>query len=333
MPLRRWAMIGLVVCGMSCVGLAMLWVRSGFYSDDLFYARGNSALGVFSYASRFGLKIWSTNRPVMMPGIQWVGHPLRQLPTDPGVLSGVTDFAWRRTAGRYLGSPMAKTEIAIPIWFPMLILGGLAWFCSRKGGNAWFALREEIHWLNPRLRTKVLRFVTFCAAGAAIGAIVEAVNITLSLDHGAGQLIVTTIVSLMLISILILATRKRIQWHRAILWLLLEVAGCIAFFGATMDRMWYFFGKYRSPQPEILQAALVFGVGCYLGGAILILFMQVKPRKEKPGPYCRGCRYCLIGVPDNVCPECGRPFTIDELGIPPEALVPRTLAPPVIPKA
>jgi hypothetical protein len=315
-------MIGLVICGLGCLATAMLWIRSGFYSDDLFYARENSAYGVFSYASRFGVRIWTTKRPVMMPGIQWVGHPLRQLPTHPGILSGTTDFAWRRTTGRFFGAPIAKTEISIPIWFPMAILAGLAWFCSRKGGNAWFGLREEIPWLNPRLRTKILRVATFCAAGAVIGAIVEAVNIALSLDHGAGQLIVTTMVSFILISALIVITRKRIEWHRAIVWLLLEVAGCICFFGATMDRIWYFFGRYRAVQPEILQGALVFGVGCYLCGAMLILFMQVKPRKDKPGPYCRGCGYCLIGVPPNICPECGRPFTIEELGVPVEALFP-----------
>jgi hypothetical protein len=324
--LRRWAIIGLVLCGLGCVGLAMLWVRSGFYSDDIFYARGTSAIGVFSVASRFGVRIRTTNLPVLMPGLQWIGHPLHQLPTRPAVLSGVADFSWRRTGGGFFGTPTQQTVISIPIWFPMLILGCAAWLCSNKGGNAWFSLRDEIHWLNPRLPTKVARFAIFCAAGAVIGALVEVLNIALSLDHGAGQLIVTAMVSFLLISILIVATRKRIHWHRAIVWLLLEVAGCVCFFGATMDRMWYYFGRYRSVQPELLQTALVFGVGCYLCGAMLILFMRIKPRALKPGPQCRGCGYCLIGAPEQICPECGRPFTIEELGIPREAL-----APPVTP--
>lgn len=33
------------------------------------------------------------------------------------------------------------------------------------------------------------------------------------------------------------------------------------------------------------------------------------------GPYCRGCRYHLKGVIDWRCPECGRPFTLKELGV------------------
>ena len=129
-----------------------------------------------------------------------------------------------------------------------------------------------------------------------IGAIVEGLSIAISLDRGGGQLVITGLVSILLISFLLVATRRRIEWHRAVLWLLLELAGCVCFFGATMDRIWYYFGRYRSVQPEILQGALVFGVGCYLCGAILLLFLQVKPKGMKPGPYCRGCGYCLIGA-------------------------------------
>jgi len=31
------------------------------------------------------------------------------------------------------------------------------------------------------------------------------------------------------------------------------------------------------------------------------------------GTLCPGCGYCLIGVTDKRCPECGRPFTYEEL--------------------
>ncbi len=31
------------------------------------------------------------------------------------------------------------------------------------------------------------------------------------------------------------------------------------------------------------------------------------------GTLCPQCAYCLIGNESTVCPECGRPFTFDEL--------------------
>ncbi len=33
------------------------------------------------------------------------------------------------------------------------------------------------------------------------------------------------------------------------------------------------------------------------------------------GPYCPGCGYCLVGVSEYVCPECGREFTLAQLHI------------------
>ena len=129
-------MIGLVVCGLACVAGAALWVRSGFYSDNILYVRGNRAVGVYSSASRFGVISRTTSRRVMMPGLQWIGHPLRQLPTHPGVFSGIGDFSWRRWVGTAAGGVVHQTVISVPIWFPMFIYAGIGWFCSRKGGNA-----------------------------------------------------------------------------------------------------------------------------------------------------------------------------------------------------
>ncbi len=38
------------------------------------------------------------------------------------------------------------------------------------------------------------------------------------------------------------------------------------------------------------------------------------------GTLCPGCGYKLIGLTSHVCPECGRPFTYEELGTKPERL-------------
>lgn len=43
----------------------------------------------------------------------------------------------------------------------------------------------------------------------------------------------------------------------------------------------------------------------------------------RKGPYCLGCGYCVVALPRPVCPECGTPFTADELGITRAELLPR----------
>ena len=46
-------------------------------------------------------------------------------------------------------------------------------------------------------------------------------------------------------------------------------------------------------------------------------FICGKPPHHEPrrGPYCPQCGYCVVGLSENRCPECGRPFTAAELGV------------------
>jgi hypothetical protein len=93
----------------------------------------------------------------------------------------------------------------------------------------------------------------------------------------------------------------------------LELAGCVIFFEATIDRIWRHENIHGFDDLELLQLILLVGVVCFIFGAVLLLFLQVKPEPVKPGPYCPECGYCLIGSPRQICSECGRPFTFEEL--------------------
>src|SRR5208282_4670821 len=83
-----------------------------------------------------------------------------------------------------------------------------------------------------------------------------------------------------------------------------------------------YWGAYDYEQPDIFAVALVFGLAGFVFGAILLLFLQVKSEPVKPGPYCPEWGYCLIGAPTRICPECGRGFNLEELGVGVEALLP-----------
>jgi hypothetical protein len=66
------------------------------------------------------------------------------------------------------------------------------------------------------------------------------------------------------------------------------------------------------------------GAVSFVISAGVLLLLQLKPRAVKPGPYCPACGYCLIGSPRQICAECGRAFTLEELGITPEELIPNS---------
>ena len=46
------------------------------------------------------------------------------------------------------------------------------------------------------------------------------------------------------------------------------------------------------------------------------------------GARCPGCDYCLLGLREHRCPECGRPFRLEELGVSEEELQPAMPAAP-----
>lgn len=56
---------------------------------------------------------------------------------------------------------------------------------------------------------------------------------------------------------------------------------------------------------------LVYGGVYILAWQVLRIFWG--PLVVQNGTLCPYCGYCLIGLAENVCPECGRPFSVEEL--------------------
>jgi hypothetical protein len=176
--------------------------------------------------------------------------------------------------------------------------------------------------MNPRLRVRVVRFAIFSIVGSVLGALVVWFDYEFNISRNYSGWILILLLLLPVVSLMAVFTRRRIPWHRAILWMGLELAGCIVFFETTVDHIWLRAGLHQADDLELLQAILGVGVVDFIFGAILLLFLQVKPEKVLPGPYCPECGYCLIGSTRRICSECGRPFTLEELGVEAGALVP-----------
>jgi hypothetical protein len=218
---------------------------------------------------------------------------------------------------------MDVRALIVPIW-TVSVLSAIfpAWILLRSRGKKMpWRMRSDVAWANPRLQARIARFVVFSAIGSAAGALVAAVDVSAPFSQSEWHRFLALWVLLPIVSLMAVFTRRRIPWHRAVLWMGLELAGCLCFFQATMERIWTHYNIFLYDVAGLLQLVLLTGVACYIFGAVLLLFLQVKPEKPMPGPYCPECGYCLIGLPKRICSECGRAFTLEELGIGEEALV------------
>ncbi len=75
----------------------------------------------------------------------------------------------------------------------------------------------------------------------------------------------------------------------------------------TYDRSWCKLG---------ISLLIVFTVYSVLTFALLRFFKNTRgPLIMQDGFRCPNCTYCLIGNQSMQCPECGKPFTFEQLGI------------------
>ena len=84
--------------------------------------------------------------------------------------------------------------------------------------------------------------------------------------------------------------------------------GFVLGFWVGRERWWYLHSVVR----WMVHAWMAFVV---IGSPLAWWLNRWMQARRITGPYCRGCRYHLRGVTNWRCPECGRPFTLKELGV------------------
>jgi hypothetical protein len=328
----KWRLAATYVAVVLFIGTALLWVWSYFYQDAIEYGFKRDFVGCVTYGGVLKIRI-ETNNPLQLarpPGLFWSHIPSWRLgPAQRGVLDWIFEFRWVNQVFSWRGGsgfPAATIHrriVSVPIWSFLVLWAPLPLYVFFRGRRkVRWGLRKDVRWVSLRLQRQITRFAIFCAVGAAIGALTASLDIALRLWRAQWEWMLFLFILLPVVSFTIVLTRRRIQWYRALLWMSLEIGGCVSFYAATIQWVWRVFGGYRVYEPVLTTESLIIGFACFVCGAILLLFLQARPEPIKPGPYCPECGYCLIGTPRQICPECGRPFTVEELGIAPEALVP-----------
>jgi hypothetical protein len=329
----RWRIIGLAFSVLLCLASMMLWARSYFYGDNFIYRRAHNAWWIAGGLDAGHLNIGFTtfsNLPGMqaMNGWEHYSYPVFQGWRNL-TLRSIFNFQCHNSVNRLAGGARIHGYgVAAPIWSVAVlsaVFAAIIYFAKgRKTTVPRF--RADISWTNPRLRARIARFAVFSATGIIAGAIVAWITVRFPFIESRYQWLMPWIL-LPVVSLMAVYTRRRIPWHRAMLWMALDLAGCVCFFQATIAKIWTGDHVYLFDISEMLQYVLLIGAACFICGAVLLFFLQVKPEPVKPGPYCPECGYCLIGLPRQICSECGRPFTLDELGIEAGALAPPSLSP------
>jgi len=313
------------------IGTAMLCVRSYFYLDSIGYAFRQNVLFGTSHVGEMDFAFNTYNLHRAMPMGLVSGHTRSSFSgrMRRGSLESIFEFRFTNRvisfpAGR--GFPAGTVHVravSVPMWTLLVLWVPYPLYVFFRGRRkVRWGLRKDVRWVNLRLRRQITRFAIFSAIGAATGVLTASLDIAFKLWRAQWEWMLSLFILLPVVSLTIVLTRRRIPWHRALLWMSLEIAGCVSFFAATTQWVWRVFAGYSLYEPVLTPVALIVGFLCFVCGAVLLLFFQARPEPIKPGPYCPECGYCLTGSPRQICPECGRAFTFEELGVAPEALVP-----------
>ena len=331
---RRLSVFVLTICIPMFLGTLLFWGNSYFVrynysyfsSDGLWSVGFNSGLG----GTGFGFSTYTAPAYHWMSG--WISQPV----------GGAGPYIYLRLLLHFEGWNQSRVQpginggfvrdhyrgVSIPIWCLLVLWGAPpTWiFMHRRRKTTW-ALRKDVAWTSHRLRVRIARFALFSVIGIVMGSLVAWLDRKFDLRETPWEWALVLLALIPVVSLSAVFTRRRIPWRRAILWMALELAGCLCFFEATVEGAWNHFHVYLDDEDRLLEMILFAGLACFMFGGTLLLFLQVKPEKVKPGPYCPECGYCLIGLPRQICSECGRAFTLKELGVGAEALIPRGMRP------
>lgn len=111
---------------------------------------------------------------------------------------------------------------------------------------------------------------------------------------------------------------RRAYWCHAFVGLI----GLLAWGAKWVGRDSSLYGIYVSFGACILLLVATLGEAAVLTnqGVHLVVWQLLTCRlaDDRREPYCPRCGYCLLFLPERRCPECGRPFTLREIGVAPE---------------
>jgi hypothetical protein len=320
MSIRRLSASSIILASL-CLASVLLVARSYFYSDQFTYKypHSNSYMTLRMEGGSFFFFIQSNWAPRFNFATGFSSQ-YDDMGWSRLSVATLVDFRWR---DNFFPGAGRRLLVVVPTWTTFAACLPIAgWIYFHRRPQIRWAFRPSISWCDPRLRARLARFAILCATGCVLGVIIGWADNRFYFSQNEHQWSLVLFALLPVVSLAAVFTRRRIPWHKAVLWLFLDLAGCICFLNATIDKMWTHFHLHIRSGGDLLDSILFLGLICFIFGAILLLFLQVKPEPNKPGPYCPECGYCLIGSTRKICTECGRPFTLEELGVSAGELIP-----------
>jgi hypothetical protein len=309
------------VCVLLCAVTIVIWVRSYFCADTFIAAAAQRVVVISSLNGAVQIDVTSVGTAnAFLPPTGWYSNPMSSFDRD--FLAPLYQFHIGSPQTPLGPGPMHTREAIAPLW-SILLLGAIlpAWIFVRGHKEKTWTMGGKSAPFIPALRWRVSRFAIFSAVGALLGLLFAWSGYPQRQQFGRTSISPELFALPGIAAILIVLTRRHVRWYQALLWMGLELAGFICFFEVVLDEMSHIFhGTYLREQT--MDQILGAGPICFGCGVILLLLMRLRLQKRIPGPYCPQCGYCLIGLPTRRCTECGRPFTLEELGIDAAALSP-----------
>ena len=148
------------------------------------------------------------------------------------------------------------------------------------------------------LSSRIARFALLSAIGSLTGVLVASVDIEFPFNRSRWQWFVALWILLPVVSLMAVFTRRRIRWHRALLWMSLELAGCLCFFQATIERIWTHYNVNVYDVPDLLELVFMTGVACFHRRSD---FAPV-PSSEARTPETRSILPRMRILPDRIAP-------------------------------
>jgi hypothetical protein len=120
MKYRKLRIAWSATCGLACLLLIVLWVRSYFWIDSLANDHSTGFFSIGSYRGKLNcLRFEKSNLvPVTQMGWRWGSKRITELPSPPKAVPTTVGFAWN--------SYNNGVHVFVPYWFLCTVAAGFA---------------------------------------------------------------------------------------------------------------------------------------------------------------------------------------------------------------